>query len=555
MDNRKVDKIKLGAKINLKLRDDKPVNKCAAGDFISQGNGFQAVVDRVQGTPAGTELLYTVTRVSGNMVPDYFTALKCSNERQGTIEQHQIMKIKIEGGEDVTALARGGYFNHGADTKMRSNNQEMLNDAWGSYKPVQINGALGQPYSDPRRDGLPSDPVYFTWIAQTQYASGARVAFDGKCFVASGAAIPVGRGPSVHAASPFWTEVLCPRARGQNNYIYDPFDDAGKVNAPDFACRLPAVFWKRNAAVRFDSPVHDTFRFKVRGCFLHEASFYSATAEQRTCAVGTDEAKAKTVGFKTKAEMAPTIEDAAEGEPTTLVEERLGMGVVTSTAADVDAVGSSARLILADLMVSAADGKSFFDVADFNKVARAKLQHSLSKSLGVAAMHVLIESVSQEGKKGMVTMAFLSNADGAKAMKLKLADAAVAVQEILGGDLTSKIEFANTRDMLEYAGAKTILSTSVTLLVGDGNTAEALTSSSALRVEFQRVIAETLGVAISAVRITGVESAAKSRRLNQAGRGLTEGGSAIILSFTVVTEPSADADLTTEGMTASLQGT
>jgi len=380
------------------------------------------------------------------------------------------------------------------------------------------------------------------------------VAFDGKCFVASGAAIPVGRGPSVHAASPFWTEVLCPRARGQNNYIYDPFDDAGKVNAPDFACRLPAVFWKRNAAVRFDSPVHDTFRFKVRGCFLHEASFYSATAEQRTCAVGTDEAKAKTVGFKTKAEMAPTIEDAAEGEPTTLVEERLGMGVVTSTAADVDAVGSSARLILADLMVSAADGKSFFDVADFNKVARAKLQHSLSKSLGVAAMHVLIESVSQEGKKGMVTMAFLSNADGAMAMKLKLADAAVAVQEILGGDLTSKIEFANTRDMLEYAGAKTILSTSVTLLVGDGNTAEALTSSSALRVEFQRVIAETLGVAISAVRITGVESAAKSRRLNQAGRGLTEGGSAIILSFTVVTEPSADADLTTEGMTASLQG-
>merc|ERR1712023_514112 len=148
-------------------------------------------------------------------------------------------------------------------------------------------------------------------------------------------------------------------------YITNP-DDA-KVLRPDFTCRLPAVYWPRNAAVRFDSAIHDTFRFKVRGCFLHDASFYSAAgAEQRSC----DASEPKTgLGY-----VAPS--------PSTVGVVQL-KDVVTGENVVVDPVTTGqTRVVLADMHISGTAG-SYFNIRHFGKPERAAVLRELAKRLGL----------------------------------------------------------------------------------------------------------------------------------------------------------------------------
>jgi hypothetical protein len=231
--------------------------------------------------------------------------------------------------------------------------------------------------------------------------------------------------------------------------------------------------------------------------------------------------------------------------------------VVTSSAAAVDAVNFESRLVLADLIISPADGETHYDVSKFGKIQRAALVQGLTRAVGLAPTHILVEAVAQDGANGMISLAFLTNINDRDSLIGKLnaasgetSTAAQLVTFLAQRNNGGKLAFKHVRDMLEYSGEKTIFSTSVTILVGSGNNPDELAASPALRVESQRVIAESLGVSTSAVRITGVEVASQSRRLNERRLDTKQ---AIIVSFTVVTDPNIQPDLDAASMTQTLQ--
>jgi hypothetical protein len=431
-----------------------------------------------------------------------------------------------------------------------NNEKEILNDAFGSTRPDQRASQLGSLEKD-----------YKPWTASgnpdtnVAYTTGDKITYNGKCYVATskesgtGAAnepIPNGIPPSIATATSsytnYWAEVRCPHHTAVD-YITAPYD--ADVLRPDFSCRLPAVFWERNAARRFDSPVHDRFRFKVRGCFLHEASYYSASADQRTCkttaAGGYDEPKTA-LGY-----VAPNASDA---------------GAVSATVSYTPSLTGTTRVILADMIV-AGDSSSFYDVSFFGNPQRALVLNEMSKALGLRPNSILLETATQSGATGKVQVAVVTSTDSMATVENILSGATSSdLQSRLVAGLNTlsagpgvkvgAVTFSNARDMLQYQGSKNVLSSSVVL---SGVNPSNVISSSSFRDATRDAIAAKLGVDVVAVQITSVKQQSSGRRLGAASteRRLADDAGSVVVSFTVVTDADTTSAMSAEQISAKLQ--
>jgi purine-nucleoside phosphorylase len=295
------------------------------------------------------------------------------------------------------------------------------------------------------------------------------------------------------------------------------------------------VFWPRNAATTFDSPVHQKFRFKVRGCFLHEPSFYSASGEQRPC-----------MAFE------PT---EGKGYAAAVIDMS---GVVTGTVEfEPEEVGMT-RVVLADMIVTGAAG-SYYDAASFGKPQRAAVLRAVSEESGLAPHSILIEQVTQDGKDTKVLIALVTTNGKVAGLKDAVAGASAAAMSALnamaqGGNqkTVSAVTFNNVRDMLQYSGTKKVLSSSVVLT---GVDAAKVVGSTTFRDSLQSVIAAKVGVDKHAVQITSIEEHSSGRRLGGialAGRALA-GFNSVKVSFTVVTDADMDSTLSAEDIAAAMQ--
>jgi hypothetical protein len=433
--------------------------------------------------------------------------------------------------------------NTGAN-EYNNNEKEVLNDPFGSTRPAQRASQLG---------GLEKD--YPPWtMTGADYAQGSRITYNGKCYVAAAAGgVPRKISPSnnpglagdVAQTTTFWTEVRCPHHTAVD-YITAP-DDVN-VLRPDFTCRLPAVFWARHAAKRFDSPIHDSFRFKVRGCFLHEAAYYSASGEQRTC-----KAKGKDVAATYAAHDEPK-------EGLGYAKRSLGAGLgLAVPASNVEDQGQTV-VALADLTLKARTDSGYFAAQDFDNYQRAALLSYLHSAAGLnlTPHSVIIEQVEQKDIHGVVKLAFIVhgsaragqiitdlNANNAKFNEGLVAAVNAAAGAVAGSAtgqfgkrMVGSVSFSKARDILSYGSdvVKDVLSTSVNLA---GVDASRVIGSSAFRTAFSTTIAKIVGVAPAAVQISAVsEAKVEGRRLGAAARKLAE-TTGTTVKFTVITDPTS----------------
>jgi hypothetical protein len=458
-----------------------------------------------------------------------------------------------------------------------NNEKEILNDGFGSVRPEQLASQIGTYESD-----------YKPWQRNgpdnlgNGYARGKKVTYKGKCFVAGDDAavlngnnngIPPSVGGSTSRDNAFWIEVECPH-HVATGYITNPDDNnggaaAGAVGAaagptvqrPDFTCRLPAVYWPRNAAVRFDSAVHDTFRFKVRGCFLHEASFYSASGEQRSCQAGETTAEVGSLGYA-----AP---DATRVDAVAL-KEALTDAAVPANILDQEKYGET-RVVLADMLI-AGTADSYYNVRHFGKPERAAVLRQLGKHLGLSPTHVLFETFTQSDKQAKVKVAFvvplgsianvidlLANKDTLDAATLQKSNALLAalksgingLNNNLATATAGTVSFSNARDMLNYEGNKNFLSGS---LVFSGESAQRVVSSASFRQNLNTIIASKVGVAPSSVQVTSVVAQPNGRRLGAVSRKLLQTAQDTVrVTFTIVTDADSSLTSSREAITAKLQ--
>lgn len=233
-------------------------------------------------------------------------------------------------------------------------------------------------------------------------------------------------------------------------------------------------------------------------------------------------------------------------------------GIVTETVDFHPIEVGTTRVVLADMTVIGAAG-SYYDAAQFGKPQRAAVLRAVSEASGLGPQSVLIESTTQDGKATKVQIAFVTNNNNVVQLiadaKGAEAAAVAALNAVAQGDAAktvSSVAFSNVRDMLQYSGAKKVLSSSVVLT---GVDAAKVIGSPTFREALQSVIATKVGVDKLAVQVTTIEEFTSGRRLG--GVAVPErflaGFNSVKVSFTVVTDADTSSAVSTEDIAAAMQ--
>jgi hypothetical protein len=403
---------------------------------------------------------------------------------------------------------------------VNNNMVHSLNDDMGSIRPPNRQSNLGKKEKD-----------FEEWDSTKNYADNNHVTYNGQCWVAR--ATTTKPPPLQENANGDWLAVECPHDRAIDYDNKKP--DVTTLRHADLSCRLPAVFWERNAAVRFDSPIHEHFRFRVRGCFLHESAFYSASAEQRQCKDGEPKVGA---GFSS---------EVTTGTP----------GEFTGGEYKYEPMETGAtRVVLGDMYITGLK-ESFFDVLrHFNKGERAAVLRAMSKALNLKPMQIVYEVISQSGAHGKVCLAFVTSGPERDAIMHalnshgSLHELVAAAINKSSGKKVARVHFSNVRDMLQYDGQKNILSSQIDL---KGVPASQVTTASSFRETFAQAVAAELGVKPDAVTVTQVQPKTDRRLGTHSGRRSLSENDQVRVSFTVVADADADSAVSSEKLAAKLQ--
>jgi hypothetical protein len=311
-----------------------------------------------------------------------------------------------------------------------------------------------------------------------------------------------------------------------------------------FTCRLPAVFWARNSANRYDSDVHKRFRFRVRGCYLQDAAFYSGSDSQRQCIDDSDYEK-KPVGF-------------VGGYDATHPDS-----VIVDSWQTVNELkdNTKTRMVLSTMTIEGPAG-SYFDKAWLMSDMRHKLAKSMADHLDLQPYAIKFERTYQEGAHVNIDVAIVTDEEHYDSTFSKM----TSIGSDIGNDLkeafvvknvpnqpksVGRVSFNMIRDVANGKGTWSVLTSRVQLQ--SPRTAE-IANSQKFRDSFKESVAAAVQTTTDQVKVTAVyEAEQKRRRLT--GRNLADESSAIMVEFTVITDvtgggkdPSAVSNMLNQAM-------